>query len=127
METAISLAKEGKKVTLVTKKGLGENGTPLERNIFVTLRDKLSDLGVSVLPYTPVFEIMESGIYIIDRTELMFLEADTIVLAVGMESENHLVEGLKSIVSQVYAIGDCVAPRNAKEATHEGAEIGRKI
>jgi 2,4-dienoyl-CoA reductase-like NADH-dependent reductase (Old Yellow Enzyme family)/thioredoxin reductase len=127
MQTAMSLAKEGKKVTLVTKKGLGENGTPLERNIFVTLRDKLYDMGVSVLPYTPVFEIMEGGIYIIDRTELMFLEADTIVLAVGMESENHLVEQLKDIVPHVYAIGDCVAPRNAKEATHEGAEVGREI
>lgn len=127
MEIAESLAKQAKKVSLVTKNGLGENGVPLERNIFVTLRDRLYELGVPVLPYSPVFEIMEKGGYIIDRKELMFLEADTIIVAVGMEPENHLVEELKAFVSQVYAIGDCVHPRNAKEAINDGAEIGREI
>ncbi|MDI7260196.1 MAG: FAD-dependent oxidoreductase [Thermodesulfobacteriota bacterium] len=127
MEIAESLAKQGKKVSLVTKNGLGENGVPLERNIFVTLRDRLYEIGVLLLPYSPVFEILEKGIYVIDRKELMFLEADTVVMAVGMEPENYLVEELKAIVPQVYAIGDCVSPRNAKEAINDGAEIGREI
>ena len=106
---------------------LGENGTPLERNLYVTLRDKLIGRDVSVYDYSPVFEIREDGVYAIDGRELLFLEADTVVLAIGAKSENTLAQELTGCVAELYAIGDCAEPRNAREAIHDGAEIGRKI
>ena len=49
------------------------------------------------------------------------------VLAVGVKPDNHLEEELKGAVPEMYAIGDCVEPRDALDAISEGAEIGRKI
>lgn len=127
MEVASMLANQGKKVTLVTKNRLGENGEPVERNIFVTLRQRLIEQEVMMFTFSPVFEIRENGVYVVIDNEILFLPADTMVLAVGAKPENRLVNELQGVVPEVYAIGDCVKARNAKEAINEGAEVGRKI
>ncbi|MDI7259199.1 MAG: FAD-dependent oxidoreductase [Thermodesulfobacteriota bacterium] len=127
METALMLAEQGKKVSIVTLFGLGEDGVPLERNIFVVLRERLVEHGVVIYANSPVLEIAEKGIFFAWEKELGFVPADTVVLAVGLKPENNLAEELKRMVSEFYAIGDCVDPRNALEAINEGAEIARKI
>jgi 2,4-dienoyl-CoA reductase-like NADH-dependent reductase (Old Yellow Enzyme family)/thioredoxin reductase len=127
MEMADSLAEQGKEVSLVTLKRLGENGAPLERNVFVTLRDRLIQRRVMLFPHSPVYEIRNDGVYVVYDNELLFLPADTVVMAVGAKPENKLVAELQGLVSEVYAIGDCVQPRDAREAINEGAEVGRKI
>lgn len=127
MEVADFLAERGKKVYLVTKNKLGEDGIPLERNIYRALRDRLIEHGVHLFPDSPVHEIRENGVHIEYNRELVFLKADTVVLAVGAKSENKLAEELKSTDFKIYMIGDCVAPRDAREAIREGAEIGREI
>lgn len=48
-------------------------------------------------------------------------------MAAGAKSENRLVEGLKKTVPAIYAVGDCVEPRDAMEAIREKAELGRQI
>ena len=58
---------------------------------------------------------------------LVFLQADTVVMAVGAKSENQLAEELKGTVAEFHAIGDCVEPRDAMEAIREAAEVGRQI
>jgi hypothetical protein len=55
------------------------------------------------------------------------LEAETIVLTVGFQSENRLYKELKGHVDELYQIGDCVEPRNVMCAIREGAEIGRLV
>ncbi|MFH1487238.1 MAG: FAD-dependent oxidoreductase, partial [Chloroflexota bacterium] len=127
METALSLAKKGKMVSLVTMHRLGENGKEMERNTFRTLRDGLIEHGVYLYPDSTVREIREDGVYVVKDRDLVFLKADTVVLAVGAKSENRLVEEVKGIVSELHAIGDCVEPRDALTAMNEGAQVGRKI
>lgn len=127
MEVADFLAEKGKKVSVVTKNRLGENGTPLERNIFVTLRDRLIERRVMIFAHSPVFEIRSNGVYVVYDNELLFLPADTVVMAVGARPESKLVADLQGIAPELYAIGDCVQARDAREAIHEGAEVGRKI
>jgi len=127
MEVADFLAGQGKKVSLVTKKRLGENGTPLERNTFVTLRDRLIEQRVMLFPLSPVFEIKSNGVYVVSDNELLFLAADTVIMAVGAKPEKKLLTELQGIVFELYAIGDCVQPRDAREAINEAAEVGRKI
>ncbi|MFH1486978.1 MAG: FAD-dependent oxidoreductase, partial [Chloroflexota bacterium] len=65
METALSLAKKGKMVSLVTMHRLGENGKEMERNIFRTLRDGLIEHGVYLYPDSTVREIREDGVYVV--------------------------------------------------------------
>ncbi len=44
------------------------------------------------------------------------LKTDTVIVSVGMKSENGLLGELTGIVDEVYTIGDCVSPRKVKDA-----------
>ena len=90
-----------------------KGGPPLERNTFVVLRDRLVDEGVTVFTNSPVLETRGKGVYIAWEKELKFVPADTVILAVGMKSENGLSEALKGVVPELYSTGDCVKPDNA--------------
>jgi 2,4-dienoyl-CoA reductase (NADPH2) len=127
MEMAVMLAEQGRKVFLVTKDKLGENGIRLEQNTYFALRDDLIRLGVYLFPDCPAVEILEKGIHILYKQNILFLKGETVVMALGAVPNDSLWQHLKSEGEEVFAIGDCVTPRNAMEAIREGAEIGRKI
>lgn len=127
MEVAHLLAQQGKRVSIITMNRLGENGSPLERNVYFEFRQKLIEDRVTIYALSPVVEIRENGVYVNCDRELTYVPADTVVLAVGARAENSLLVEIKPIVPEVYAIGDCAEPRYAKEAINEGAEVGRKI
>ncbi len=127
MEAALYLAEKGKKVSLVTLKRLGENGKKLEENLYRTLRDRMIKNGIQMFPSTPAVEIRPDGVFANDDGRIVWLEADTVVLAVGYKSENELVQKLKGVAPKIYSIGDCNAPRDALDATREGMEVGLKL
>ena len=127
MEVACYLAEKGKKVSLITLRRLGENGKQLEENIYRTLRDKIIEYGIQVFPHTPAQEIHPDGVFANDGGNLLWLPADTVVLAVGYKSENAIVEELKGLVPEVYTAGDCNSPRDGLDATREGMEVGLLI
>ncbi len=130
MEIADTLAGKGHKVFLVTKNKLGENGGPLERNIYRALRDRLIQSGVYLFTDSPVVEILENGVQIAYKRDLVFLKAETVVMAVGAVSNKDLWQQLQKQAKgkmELYAIGDCLEPRDAMEAIREGAEVGRNI
>jgi NADPH-dependent 2,4-dienoyl-CoA reductase/sulfur reductase-like enzyme len=127
MEIAYMLASKGKKVILVTKNRLGENGHPLERNIFVNLKDRLAETGVHICTHSCLFEVRKRGVYINCEGELVYLEADTVILAVGFKPNDKILKELEGINAQVYVVGDCLEPRNAKDAINEGATVGLRI
>ena len=55
---------------------------------------------------------------------------DIVVLAVGSKPNRILLEQFQDGISKLeafYMIGDCVEPRTALEAIHEGARIAREI
>lgn len=130
MELAASLAEQGKKVSLVTKNQLGENGFPLEEEMYTVLRDRLIRYRVPIYQHSPVREILDNGLYIyFMNAEMVFLEADTIILAVGARAQDTLYRELSKTVPEikVFKAGDCVSPRDAMAAVNEGAEIGWQI
>ena len=59
--------------------------------------------------------------------EIVFLPADTVVLAVGAQSESKLAQELKGLVPEVYSIGDCKKPRDAASATYSAARVVETI
>ncbi|MFA4911645.1 MAG: FAD-dependent oxidoreductase [Desulfobacteria bacterium] len=124
MEIADQLAGEGKKVSLVARRSLGRD---IERNIYLTLRNRLIKRGVFIYQSCPVVEIRPGGIYVIFNNDLVFLEADSVVLAVGVKPEKELSTKLKGLVPEVYEIGDCVEPRDVMWAIREGAELAISI
>jgi len=50
-----------------------------------------------------------------------------VVLALGMNRENSLVEELKGSAGEVLVAGDAIKPRQALQATREGFEAGLRI
>ena len=124
MEISDQLADEGKRVNLISRRAIGRG---VERNVYLTLRERLIQKGVHLYPHCPVVEILENGLYAVLDRELLFFETDTVVLAVGFRSENSLSQELKGYVQEYYQIGDCLQPRNLMHAIREGAEVGRLI
>jgi 2-enoate reductase len=127
MEVACYFAEKGKKVSLVTLGRLGENGKHLEDNIYRTLRDRVVKYGIQIFTHTPAIEICQDGLFANDGGNLMWLPADTIVLAVGYQPENGLAKKIKGVVSEIYTAGDCNSPRDGLDATREGMEVGLTV
>ena len=124
LETALMLAEQGKDVSVVTRAAFG---LTLERVTFRTLLKRLIDLRVPMYPNTAVLEIVEKHVVMRYNGEVLELPANTVALAVGMRSENRLAQELEGIVPEVYAVGDCVKPRNAASVAYQAAQVAAKI
>jgi len=125
-EAALYLAQQGKKVTVV------ETCHSPARNIFSTNRvyllKLLGDAMVDILTDTKVLEITEKGVAIAGKHDNRdILVADTVVIALGLKSNELLFNALKDKLPEVYTIGDCVEPRKVINAIWEGFRIGRLI
>jgi hypothetical protein len=61
--------------------------------------------------------------------EIMFLKADSIVIAVGSKSEDKLARELSDLIPEleIRAVGDCVEPRDALAAIHGGFKAGNEL
>jgi len=127
MEVALELAQDGRKVSIATAARLGHNGSPLEENIYRTLRNRLVALGVQVYPHHPLLEVIPEGVFLDDGGNLLFLPAATVVMAVGSRPVDGLREELASLGAELHVIGDASQPRDALEAMHEAAELGRRL
>ncbi|MBI2907903.1 MAG: FAD-dependent oxidoreductase [Chloroflexi bacterium] len=124
MEVADLLAGQGKQVSLATRTRLGRD---VERNLYLTLRDRLIGRGVRIYENAPLYEIKEKGVYFTHNRELLYLPADTVVLAMGAKAEDRLAEELKGLAPELHVIGDCAEPRDALMAIADGARVGRLI
>ncbi|MDN5347060.1 MAG: hypothetical protein PWP65_624 [Clostridia bacterium] len=124
MEVADLLAEEGKHVSLIEAVELGW-GTIL--GLKAVLRNRLVEKGVYIYPHSPLMRITKTGVDVANNGAILHLKADTVVLAIGTRPVNHLLEEIKNLVPEAYAIGDCTEIGDAMEAINQGAEIGRLI
>lgn len=123
-ETAVSLAREGKKVAIVeesTKIAEPPYITPLASRHWLLL-DYVKEEGIEVFTQAKLKEIVGTGVVIVDKDgKEHTLEADTIIIAGERRAKNELYSQLRASVPEVYCVGDCVAPRKIFEAIHEAA------
>jgi 2,4-dienoyl-CoA reductase-like NADH-dependent reductase (Old Yellow Enzyme family)/thioredoxin reductase len=121
-ETALYLAQQGKKVTLIDMLPLEQiDVIPPHLNI-MTLRTMLNRLNVATKPEVKLEAISDIGVVIVDknnkRTEI---PCNTIVLSLGLEPRKKVVKMFENLASDVYVIGDCNNQRgNLFSATSEG-------
>lgn len=118
-ETAAYLAEKGKKVTIV------EMLKDIALDVFYTNRQlllkMLDDGDVNVLTEARLTEITDDGVVTMDRQgKSRKLNADTVVLALGLEPERKLLDALYGKVPELYVIGDCAEPRKIVDAMREG-------
>jgi 2,4-dienoyl-CoA reductase-like NADH-dependent reductase (Old Yellow Enzyme family)/thioredoxin reductase len=127
-EVADFISQRGKEVTIV--ESMPEIGVPTGTPLMVAqlLIPRLRRYGVKMLTRATVEEIIDDGVIVtIDGKEQTIRGIDQIVVAMAWKQVDELCKKLESKVPEVYVIGDAKEPRGAYEATHEGAEVARKI
>jgi pyruvate/2-oxoglutarate dehydrogenase complex dihydrolipoamide dehydrogenase (E3) component len=127
MEVAILLAEQGREVTLVSRSALGGKRGPDEKITHRALMRRLVELRIPTYLNTTLLEINEESTVVRLGDEILSLPADTVVLAIGVEPVDTLVKEIEEVVPEVYAVGDCVQPGNAAQATSGAARLALKI
>jgi 2,4-dienoyl-CoA reductase-like NADH-dependent reductase (Old Yellow Enzyme family)/thioredoxin reductase len=126
--TAWHLAEQGHTVTLVTAHAVAG------RELFHPaadwpLRSRFKRLGVDTVTDAVIAAWHGDGATVRDLRdgEERRLAADALVLAVTPQADTWLADALAGAGFELHAVGDCVAPRRANMAIHEGRELGLGI
>jgi len=117
--------KKGKKVSIIemTDKVASDVGVSSKW----ILRKQLKDCGVNLLTSAKLERITKNGVVVRRGDKEESISADSVVFALGATPNNKLYNDVKGKFSKVIAIGDCVKPRKALDAIHEGFEAALKI
>lgn len=126
-EIALWLAQSGKKVTIIEMADhLNLNIHRSNRNMLI---DLLIDANVEIITGARVNAI-DGNLVMFERNEgeaITSLQTDSVVIAVGLESNAELYSDLKGIVPNLYKIGDCNEPRKIGNAIWEGTMVALNI
>ncbi len=123
-DAALFLAKKGKRVRVVDKVNIASTAG---RTFKLDLMQEFLKWRVETYQNCDIYNISERGANIVRNGELFFLEADSVIIAVGSKAEDLLADQLKGFVPLVRKIGDCVTPRNSLSAIHEGFQVGMEL
>ena len=120
-ETALTLALEKKKVTIVEM--LGHIALKHEPGTREALVQRLKSLNVSIMTGHNILEIEASGQVTASDPEgnIIKIKADTVVLASGMASRT--ISDLSNIIPNTFSIGDCVEARKIYQCMHEAWNV----
>jgi thioredoxin reductase len=125
-EIAAHLASMGRQVTVVEM--LGSLALDLESRSRIALLQIMKKGRVETFTGWKLEKIEEGGVFLSDRNwNRREVPADSVILALGMASNQDLIQPLKENFQEVYVIGDCLEPRKIYQAIHEGAFAGRAI
>jgi 2-enoate reductase len=128
-ETALWLAQQGKKVTIVEILGdLMIGGIPVQHMNRLMLLDLLKFHRVEIFTNTSLLEITQNGVDLLDGgSERRNFPADTIVLAVGLKPDRELYQTLEGQTPNLYAIGDSRKAQNIMNSIWDAYEVARMI
>ncbi len=125
-ETALLLAREGKKVVIVEM--LGAVATDLNPVTRIHLLALLEEAGVRILLNHRLGEMTENGAGVVDAGgAALRIPADTLVLSLGMRSRTDIVKAFENSAPEVYAVGDCVRPGKASGAVHDAFNVASEL
>ena len=125
-ETALFLAYQGKKITVVEM--LDEPAVDLNGISRALLLELLGKEGVEIRCGTKVEEVLHDGVRIIGKEgREEKIDASSVVLALGMKPRKELIETFEGLAPEFYAIGDCVTPRKIMNAVHEAFNVAIEL
>ena len=120
-ETALLLAQQGKKVTVIDALPLEQIDASYPVINIMTLRRMLSELKVEVKTGVKLEAVTGSGAVITDQNGRAEIPGDTVVLSLGVEPRAATIEMLQGLAPQVYVVGDAANQRgNLLSAVTEG-------
>ena len=118
-ETALYLQRLGKDVTMVEM--TDQLYADATRIIGGSIKVHLDRGGVNCITNAECTEISDKGVHItIKSGDMQVIPADTVILAVGMQSTTDLVDSMLDCAADVVPIGDCVQPGTVRQASRTG-------
>ena len=126
--TGEMLAQQGKKVTLITPRPFA--GFDIPPTAVPLLYQRLARHGADVIPLATVTRVTPEGLVLMDvfsKAERLLPGIDTLVLAGDNRACGDLRRSLKGQVPELFAVGDCIAPRKIDAAIREGFFEALKI
>mgnify|MGYP000334092186 CR=1 FL=1 len=125
-ETALYLAKQGKKVTIVEARDSVLNaGKPIPHMNKIMLIDLMKKYNIKIITGNSLLEVTEDGAVLIDSSfKKQNVSADTVIIAVGFRSDRELYDKLNGKIADLYLVGDAYETANIMEAIWSGNEIG---
>ncbi len=105
-------------------------GSNLQPLVWRMLYERLLNKGLIVSAFTELVGLGEGSVTLrstVTGREESREGVDLVVFADTRRAEDGLYRGLKGRVSELYAVGDCLAPRTVEQAMYEGHKVGRGI
>jgi 2,4-dienoyl-CoA reductase-like NADH-dependent reductase (Old Yellow Enzyme family)/thioredoxin reductase len=126
LELALHLTEYGCIPTVIEM--LPKIGSGLEAMTKKIILQRLKEKNVRILTNTKLSKIEDTGVEVVAKNDgRHFIEAEKVVIAIGTRPDTRLYDKIKSLGYDIHQVGDCLEPRNAKEAIYESAVLGRKI
>lgn len=135
-ETAIFLAEKGKTVTISSWGGTEDIAKGATSSAQYSILSDFSKYGVNVATNASLKEVSAGRVILHDldprtRTnigsETIVENVDTVVFAYDLVPARELYSPLREAGYLVHTIGDCVSPRSALDAIHEGYQVALRI
>ena len=126
LELALYLAEQGSSMTVIEM--LPKIGLGMEAVTKKVILEHLKKYRAALLTDTRLAKIEDNGIVAFNQDNLeKFIEADSVVIAIGTKPDTTLYDKIKSLGYKIYQIGDCLEPRSAKDAIYDSAVLARRI
>ena len=128
LSTAELLVEQGKRVEVLSP--LFYVGQDIGVTSIAPLYKRLFTAGVILTPGTELRAVEGSAVIVANvysGGERRIEGVDTVVLSAGSRSTDSLYRALKGRVAELYAVGDCVAPRGVHQAILDATRVARAI
>ncbi len=127
-ETALHLAQQGKKITVIDMIGESEIAKDTTLAGKLALMELLQQHSVEFRTEVELEEITDKGAIVMDKGRNGFeIPADTVVLCLGVRPRYKTVNALQGLVREVYVVGDCSNPRNLMGAIHDAFTVAAEL
>ena len=123
MEVAETLCYEGREVTVVEM--MDQIGRGLYPSVLVDYITRVTQKGEKILTGQKVLSIDEKGVTVENTKDQSQsrIDADNVILALGVSSENSLKDAMKELGVPVLLAGDASHPGRIMEATMDAVNL----
>ena len=126
LELALYLTERGCSVTVIEM--LPKIGSGMESITKKVILKKLKKNNTTILTDARLSKIEDNGVVVVNQdSRKKFIEAEKVVIAIGTIPDTKLYDKVKPLGYEIHQIGDCLEPRNAKDAIYDSAVLGRRI
>ncbi len=124
-ETALDLAENGHSVTLVEM--LPKIMKDVAVTDFLAYSERIAKTDMRILTETRLEEVLDNGARVSTKKGEETIEADTVILALGLKAEQGLYNELAAAGKEVYLVGDAVKAGKIFDAIHTAYRVGLRI